>query len=110
MIYAVDFDGTLCENCFPEIGKPFKNRLRAVKAMQDKGDKIILWTCRTGEYLEEALRWCKDFGVTFDSVNENLPEIKEKWGEDTRKIYCDFYIDDKNIHTDFLDLVGFSCL
>lgn len=103
MVYAVDFDGTLCKDRFPEIGEPYANRIEAVKKLQACGNKMILWTCRTGSDLTAAVEWCKSHGLIFDSVNQNLPEVKEKWGGDTRKVYCDFYIDDKNLPTRFLD-------
>lgn len=97
MIIAVDFDGTLCSDRFPEIGIPNYRMLNFLRHLQkDNGDKIILWTCRNGKTLEEAVRWCKKHGdIEFDAVNENLPEIREKWGGDTRKVYADIYIDDK---------------
>lgn len=36
-------------------------------------------------------------GLVFDAVNEPLPEQIKRWGNDTRKIYADYYIDDKNM-------------
>lgn len=106
MIYAVDFDGTLCTENFPEIGKEIPGRMEALRRLKANGHKIILWTCRRndayGDNLTEAIEWCRARGVVFDAVNENLPEIKEKWGGDTRKVYCDYYIDDKNVSPSFL--------
>lgn len=95
-IIAVDFDGTLCENKWPEIGAPKKEIIVYLKSRQKQGDKLILWTCRVGEMLEKAVRWCKERGLTFDAVNENLPEIIESFGSDTRKIFANEYIDDRN--------------
>lgn len=96
-IVAVDFDGTLCEDNFPEIGPAKPHIIKYIKSLQQSGCKIILWTCRTGKELEQAVEWCKEHNIVFDSVNKNLPEIQEKWGGDTRKVYCDAYIDDKNM-------------
>ena len=31
----------------------------------------------------------------FDAVNDNLPEIIEFYGHNSRKISCDYYIDDR---------------
>ena len=45
--------------------------------------------------LTEAVEWCRAQGIVFDAVNEPLPEQIKKWGNDTRKIFADFYIDDK---------------
>jgi hypothetical protein len=97
LIYAVDFDGTLCESCYPEIGKPNKNLIRFLIAEQARGARVILWTCRCGEYLQQAVAWCRLQGLVFDAVNENLPEYIEKFDNDCRKIYADIYIDDKAV-------------
>lgn len=105
-IIAVDFDGTLCENDFPHIGAPKKEMIRKVKEYQRTGWKTILWTCRNGEALEKAVAWCKRHGLTFDAVNENLPEVEELFGGWTRKIYADVYIDDKNVLVKEVDRSG----
>ena len=94
MIIAVDFDGTLCENKYPDIGKPNKFLIRNLIARKKNGDKIILWTCRCGWKLERAVEWCRAQGLEFDAVNENLDEVIQKHGGDTRKIYADLYVDD----------------
>lgn len=93
-IIAVDFDGTLCENAWPDIGKPNYEMLAYIKNQQRQGAKIILWTCREGLKLDEALMWCSGHGLRFDAVNRNVPEIIEAFGGDCRKIYADVYIDD----------------
>lgn len=98
IIYAVDFDGTLCESNFPEIGEPNKTLISRLIKRKNKGHKIILWTCRVGERLREAVDWCKQFGLEFDAVNENLPEIVAEWGGESRKIFADVYIDDKAVN------------
>ena len=94
-VIAVDFDGTLCENKWPAIGAPNKDLIYELKIRQRRGEKIILWTCRMGERLDAAIEWCKKQGLDFDAVNENLPEIVELFGGDSRKIFADEYIDDK---------------
>lgn len=96
-IIAVDFDGTLCKNKWPEIGAPNMNLIIYLKERQAAGAKLILWTCRTGELLQEAVDWCISYGLIFDTVNANLPEVIETMGGDTRKIYADEYIDDKTV-------------
>ena len=95
-IIAVDFDGTLCEDRWPEIGRanmPVLRRLRRAKTLG--GAKLILWTCRTGLHLDEAVAWCAERGITFDAVNQNLPELIEAFGHDTRKIFANEYWDDR---------------
>lgn len=96
-IIAVDFDGTLCANRWPEIGRPnleLINNLILVK--KECQVKIILWTCRRDELLKDAIDFCKIYGLEFDTVNENLPEVIEWMHGDSRKIYADWYIDDRN--------------
>ncbi len=95
-IIAVDFDGTLCENKWPEIGEPNKELIAYLKERQTAGDKLILWTCRVGEILDNAVAWSAKWGLIFDAVNENLPEVLEWMGGDTRKIFANEYIDDRN--------------
>lgn len=95
-IIAVDFDGTLCENKWPEIGLPHMDVIEYVKKRKADGDKLILWTNRVDDKLDEAVRWCAEQGIIFDAVNTNLPEIVESFGSDTRKIFANEYIDDRN--------------
>ena len=99
-IIAVDFDGTLCINEYPRIGAPMETMIDFLKLVHGRHDpnacKIVLWTCRTGGLLAEAVEWCETMGLKFDAVNENLPEIVEEFGGDSRKIYADVYIDDRN--------------
>lgn len=97
-IYAVDFDGTLCESVYPGIGAPNISLINHLKLRRSQGNKIILWTCRVSEKLEEAVKWCKDHGLEFDAVNDNLPEMIEKWGGQSRKVFADIYIDDKSVN------------
>lgn len=98
-IIAVDFDGTLCEDAFPGIGQPNWPLILFLKEKQREGSKLILWTCRCGNALNEAVSWCKKHGLVFDAVNANVPEnILQHGGSDSRKIYADIYIDDRAEH------------
>ncbi len=94
-IFAFDFDGTLCRDAYPGIGSPNKAMIRYAKRLKERGNRLILWTCRSGEHLEDAVMWCKEQGIEFDAVNQNLPEILEMFGSDSRKITADYYVDDK---------------
>lgn len=96
-IIAVDFDGTLVENKWPEIGAPIEKNIAKVKTEQEAGAKIILWTNRVGEPLEKALSFCKEQGIHLDAVNENLPEIIKAFGTDCRKIFANEYWDDRAV-------------
>ncbi|MBP3203861.1 MAG: hypothetical protein IJ794_19905 [Lachnospiraceae bacterium] len=92
---AVDFDGTLCYSNWPELGEPNHSLIEYLKNWKSQGNKLILWTCRAGEALEKALLWCQEQDLTFDAVNDNLPEVIEQYGNNSRKITCDYYIDDR---------------
>lgn len=96
-IIAVDFDGTLVTDEFPEMGEPYPYVFELVKAAQSKGVKVILWTCRTGKNLEDAVALCKAQGFTPDEVNENLPEVITCFGGSARKVYANEYWDDKAV-------------
>ena len=96
-IIAVDFDGTLVEDNFPEAGKPNLELIQLLKTLQGFGVKVILWTCRTGKHLFDAVHYCLGHDLIFDAVNENLPEVQKLYGGDTRKVFADLYIDDKAI-------------
>ena len=96
-IIAVDFDGTLCLNKWPNIGKANRSIIEWLKQERLNGTKLILWTCRTGEMLDQAVNWCEHRGLIFDAVNENLPESIERFGSDCRKIFADMYLDDKAV-------------
>lgn len=100
MIIAVDFDGTLCKNCWPEIGEANWRLIRWLAEQRRKGDKVILWTCRTGEMLDKAVMWCLDNGLRFDAVNANLPERIMQYGNDCRKVSADLYLDDRSAYID----------
>lgn len=98
-IWAVDFEGTITvRSRFPNIGKPNLRVIELLKTARLQGVKVILWTCRYGNYLTEAVEWCKDFGLEFDAINENIPEAIEYLGRDTRKVIADLYIDDKALN------------
>ena len=94
-IIACDFDGTLCENRFPEIGEPRWQLIEKLKDEQKLGAKAILWTCREGALLTAAVDWCRRFGLLFDALNGNLPETIERMQCDPRKVYATEYWDDK---------------
>lgn len=95
-VIAVDFDGTIVEHRYPAIGKEMLFAFATLKALQQKGHKLILWTIRTGDLLQEAVDYCKANGVEFYAVNKNYPE--EIMDEKTsRKLNVDIFIDDRNV-------------
>jgi len=102
---AVDFDGTLCADAFPEVGAPNRAVIDYVKRLAADGSKIILYTSRengTRKLLDEAVAFCKEQGIPLYAVNENpgnphAAKIGLK-PSDGRKVYADLYIDDKAIN------------
>ena len=99
-IYAVDFDDTLCKSVWPGTGEVNEKLAEFIREKHANGDKIILWTCRCGKLLDEAVQWCKDNNIPIDAVNDNLPETVERWGVNSRKVHVDYYIDDKMFISD----------
>lgn len=109
-ILSVDYDGTLFEGSWPEKGNPKMEIIDKVKQFKKHGAEIVLWTCREGKSLAEALKRCDELDLKFDAVNSNAPselkymkkKLKEK-GEEfaTRKIFADFYLDDHSNNLDF---------
>lgn len=99
MIISVDFDGTIVEHAFPEVGEPLEGAIQTLKDMQAAGGILVLNTCREDEthrpFLSEAVSFLKKNGVEFASVNVNRleDEFREKPG---RKVYANIYIDDRN--------------
>lgn len=96
MIIAVDFDGTLCENAWPDIGAPKVELIDFLKQRKEQGDKLILWTMREGRDLLNALYWCAELGLTFDAVNDNDEDLKKRYNNNPRKVFANWYIDDHN--------------
>lgn len=90
-IIAVDFDGTIAKTRFPYIVSQIPESNLIIK-WRKLGHKVVLWTCREGEVLEQALQFCHEQGISFDGVNVN---VQTKYDDDPRKISADHYIDDK---------------
>ncbi len=97
MIIAIDFDGTIVEHRYPKIGKPIIFAFEALKELQKRKHKLILWTYRYGAELEEAVAFCKERGIEFYAVNGNASDEKFDPAGMSRKIHADIFIDDRNI-------------
>ena len=93
---AVDFDGTIVEHAYPRIGKEMLFAFDTLKALQRKGHKLILWTFRDGDMLDEAVEYCRANGVEFYAVNKSYPEEQFDLSI-SRKINADLFIDDRNV-------------
>ena len=97
-IIGVDFDGTLAisRGTYPEITGEITEIIDYVTEEQAKGAKLILITMREGKDLDDAVQWCKDRGLVFDAINDNLDIMKEFFHSNPRKIFCNEYLDDTN--------------
>ena len=90
-IVAVDFDGTLSlDSQYPNIGRFNTHLYEALMKLRGIGWSIVLWTCREGKELKEAVEWCKMNGLEFDAINENPSHVPFK----SRKVVANIYIDD----------------
>lgn len=96
MIYAIDFDGTIVTNKYPQIGEVNPVGYRFIRDLQARGDKWILYTMREGEKLKEAVEFLATVGLIPDAVNDNLPELNERFKNNPRKVFANVYIDDHN--------------
>lgn len=97
MIIAVDFDGTIVEHCYPEIGKEVPFAITTLKMLANDHHQLILWTVRRGELLQEAIDWCKERGLEFYAVNKNYPEEQVDGENCYGKINAELFIDDRNL-------------
>lgn len=93
---AVDFDGTIVQDAYPEIGKPMLFAFETLKMLQEKRHRLILWTYRSGKRLDEAVEFCRSNGIEFYAVNKSYPE-EEYDNSISRKINADLFIDDRNV-------------
>ena len=97
-VIAIDFDGTITKNYkFPNIiGELREGCKEAIDFIRQK-NKVVLWTCRSGEYLTEAIEFLKANGIEVDGVNTDI------YTKTDRKIIADIYIDDRNIFCKEID-------
>ena len=96
LIIAIDFDGTIVEDAYPNIGKPMIFAFETMRKLQSEGHRLILWTYRTEKKLKEAVDFCKQQGLEFYAINKSYPE-EEFDGKISRKINATFFVDDRNI-------------
>ena len=94
---AIDFDGCICTDAFPFIGKPNWPVIELAKRERESGAGLILWTCREGPLLQIAVEACRKWGLEFDAINESLPDWIEEFGNRPRKVGASEYWDDKAI-------------
>ncbi|KGN77914.1 hypothetical protein HR13_10220 [Porphyromonas gulae] len=98
MIIAVDFDGTLFRDAFPAVGAVMPGAVEAMRELHLRGHYLIIWTCRYGERLVDAVNALMAHGIPFDRINDHNPDnLAEYGGEAGKKVYAHLYIDDKNL-------------
>lgn len=99
MTIAVDFDGTIVEHKYPEIGNEIPFATETLKMLIADHHKLILWSVREGKLLDDAVNWCKERGVEFYAINRDYPEENGKDSNNfySRKLKADLFIDDRNI-------------
>lgn len=95
MVIAVDFDGTIVEHKYPKIGEPIPFAIETLKHMQEDGHRLLMWSVREGELLQEAIDYVESKGLVFYAYNKNHPE--EKYEDAARKLNADIFIDDRNV-------------
>lgn len=90
MIVAIDFDGTLVEHMYPQIGAEVEGAFHWLRRFQAAGVNLMLWTMRSGETLDDAVDYCAERGVTFWGVNCNWCQ---NWSTSPKQ-FAHLYIDD----------------
>jgi len=90
LILAIDFDGTCVTHEYPNVGKDI-GAVPVLKELVNLGHKLILFTMRDGEQLEDAINWFKDNNITLYSVGINP---SQKFWTKSNKCYANLYIDD----------------
>ena len=97
MIIAVDFDGTIVEHKYPEIGRELPFAIETLKKLQQERHRLILWSVREGKLLQEAVDFCRERGLEFYAVNSNYAEETLESNHYSRKLKADLFIDDRNL-------------
>lgn len=97
MTIAVDFDGTIVEHRYPEIGREIPFAIDTLKMLSREGHRLILWSVREGHLLGEAIAWCRERGLEFYAANKDYPEEERNHDHYSRKLKADMFIDDRNI-------------
>lgn len=100
LVIAVDFDGTIVEEAFPGIGAIKNRTVELMKQAMDNGHTVIVWTARSGLALDSAVRFLDENNIPYHYVNENPEDEYAIRGEQGRKLFCNYYLDDRAVHID----------
>ena len=96
MIIAVDFDGTCVKEKYPKIGSDLPGAVETLQALVARDHRLILWTCREGQELEDAVNWFKEREIELFGINET-PLDADFRPQGGRKVYANLYIDDRTL-------------
>lgn len=96
-IIAVDFDGTIVDDRYPEVGKAKMFAFETLRQFQQEGYRLILWTYRSGQPLADAVEFCKKNGIEFYGINNSFEGEDFDPTKQSRKINADIFIDDRNL-------------
>lgn len=96
MYLCLDFDGTVVDHRYPQIGAPVPGAITWLRKLQRHGARIILFTMRSdtregGDLLRQAVHFLQENGVTLYGVNRNPDQ--DSWTT-SPKAYGDVYVDD----------------
>jgi hypothetical protein len=96
MYICIDFDGTIVDHRFPEVGVPVPGALEWMGKFQNAGARLILFTMRSdggrhGDVLTNAVNYLKENGIQLYGINKNPTQVH--WTS-SPKAYGQLYIDD----------------
>lgn len=96
-IISIDYDDTIVYADYPEVGvlKPYAREV--INQLYNEGHTIIINTCRSGDHQQMAAMYLHDMGIKFHHINENHPDNIAMYDSDSRKIFADIYVDDKQL-------------
>jgi hypothetical protein len=99
MVVAVDFDNTIVNSNYPQIGEPKPMAVTALKLFNYIGIRTVIWTCRSN--LEPIKTWLDVYDIEVDAINSNDALTEDEWEKynykESRKILYDVLIDDRNL-------------
>lgn len=105
IVVCVDFDGTIVDHTYPEIGEPVPHALRTLEDWQNVGVKIVLFTMRSGRHLQDAVFYLADNRIQLHGVNIN-PD--QRLWTDSPKAYGQMYVDDAALGCPLIHFKGFN--
>ena len=90
MVINIDFDGTVVTHDYPKIGKNIGS-IPVLKRLVKEGHQLIIFTMRSGKYLDDAVKWFEDNQIPLYGIQTN--PTQKTW-TDSPKSYAELMIDD----------------